>query len=272
MDARQKSLKTFFNPRYGAALEELDYLPVSVNLMCNVQRHKEQYHGLVLGGGLFAQAAGLFSIHQLLGAKEKNLDKQVFYDRFRRLSFMDHFFAAPACAEEFKKISYKEIGDFVGTPFKARLVGADGRARICFEREGSLRMRDKRVPFKLAKLASPDGESGLKVCYHLKNLSGEFLNFTFGVEFNFSIGQKSPPKIFSEKKSTRWVFEDSWRGIEIRLEADTLMDLVTIPIETVSGSEGGLERTYQGLGILLQKGLRLGPRQTRQFVVNLQVG
>ncbi|MBI3315549.1 MAG: DUF1925 domain-containing protein, partial [Candidatus Omnitrophica bacterium] len=103
----QKNLETFFNPKYGGAIEEMDYLPRSVNLMCNLQRRREVYHETVLRAP--EPAAGAhepLSIHQILGSKEEDLEKHLHYDICRRLSLLDHLFLEEIDLKQFSDSKY----------------------------------------------------------------------------------------------------------------------------------------------------------------------
>ena len=97
------------------------------------------------------------------------------------------------------------------------------------------------------------------------------MNCAFGIEFNFSIGETNAIKGLSEKNVREWIFSDSWRGIWIEIRSKEPMDLITAPVETVSESESGLEKTYQELGVLLQKSVSLRPDQTLEEVLEIKV-
>ncbi|MBI4353446.1 MAG: DUF1926 domain-containing protein [Candidatus Omnitrophica bacterium] len=266
----QKDTAAFFNPRYGAALEEWDYLPLSVNLMCNLRRHREVYHETVLAKTAPPKEGRALSIHEMLGSKEENLEKHLHYDVVRRLSFLDHFFEEPVGLENFYKSLYDESGDFLEGPYQKK-PGAAGRRELCFERKGFVSLHRKKHPLRLTKRVLPKGSAGLKVRYDLKNESRVPLDFVFGVEFNFSIGTDHPAAGLAQNGVKQWVFHDTWRGLRIRLRSKEAVDLLAVPVETVSESESGLERTYQELGVLLQRSFSLKPGQVKSNTFELEV-
>ncbi len=270
-EMRQKKLVTFFNPKYGAALEELDFIPKSVNLMCNLQRHKESYHEAVLKKVSTAAEGQPLSIHEVLGTKEKGLDKYLYYDPVRRLSLMDHFFEKEISLDDFSKSAYNEIGNFLGTPYGARRKIEKGVKEFCFERKGGLRLEGRPRALSLVKTVRPLGDSALRIRYSLTNNSSEDLGFVFCVEFYFSIGGTFAMKGLSEKGVREWVFNDSWRGIAITLRSDLEAALLATPVETVSESESGLERTYQELAVLLQRPFHLKPKEMKEQILELGV-
>jgi alpha-amylase len=269
---RQKELVSFFNPGYGAALEELDTLPKSVNLMCNLQRHKEAYHDAVLKKvSATTGASEPLSIHQMLGAKEKDLDQYLHYDPFRRLSFMDHFFEKEISLDDFSKSSYSEAGNFIGAPYVLKGKLSKNSAVCVFEKKGRITLGGRSHSLTLTKTVAPAGEASIQVAYDLKNESAQPVDFIFGVEFNFSIGETFAVKGVAERNIKEWIFNDSWRGIVIKLGSDQAATFLAAPVETVSESESGLEKTYQELGVLLQKDFYLKPGDAGRQVFILSV-
>ena len=117
----------------------------------------------------------------------------------------------------------------------------------------------------------PKGGSRIQVNYELKNTGTRELRFVFGVEFNFLIGEPYAVKGLQEKNVKQWIFNDSWRDLRIELAAPHGVDLLAAPVETISESELGLEKTYQELGVLLQKDFCLRPKETKEHVLELQL-
>lgn len=278
---RQKKISSYFNPRYGGALEELDFIPKSVNLTCTLRRIREPYHETVLSvsgkenlpaGKVGATQGKPLSIHQMLGAKESHLGDHLFYDTYRRLSLLDHFFGAEIALEQFLKSSYSEAGDFVDTTFKASVHRKNGAGTLALARKGSVLLKGKKRPVALVKTVTPKGDDALSVSYTLRNDSFVTLDLFWGVEFNFSIGDSYAAKGISEKNVKEWVFNDQWRGIKIRIRAtdDESWQLLTAPIETVSESEAGLEKTFQQLGALFQRRVSLKPKESKEYRLEIQ--
>ncbi len=267
---RQKKLVTFFNPHYGAALEELDSLPKPVNLMCNLQRHKEVYHDAVLEKVAGAESKP-FSIHEMLGSKEKDLDKNLYYDTARRLSFLDHFFEEEIGLKDFHRSTYAECGDFIGKTYRAVASRVGGLERLTFERKGSLELNRKKFSIILKKTVEPVADARLKVRYEFKNPGPEEVRFVFGVEFNFSIGDPYAMKGISKNNVREWIFNDTWRGLRIRLSSSSEMNFLATPIETVSESESGLEKTYQELAVLLERQFWIKSKAAGEIAFELEV-
>jgi hypothetical protein len=131
-------------------------------------------------------------------------------------------------------------------------------------------LNGQKHPVEVEKTVSAARADSLSVVYRIKNTGRTALSFVCGVEFNFSVGQTGPAEV-SEARVTRHVFHDSWRGIDIELGVSPEASLVTAPVETVSESESGMERTYQGLAVLLQRPLTLAAGASAETAFDLTV-
>ena len=58
-----------------------------------------------------------------------------------------------------------------------------------------------------------------------------------------------------------------WIGVSVATTVSEPAGLCWAPVETVSNSEAGFERVYQGSGLLLSWPLTLGPGESRRFAV-----
>ena len=265
---RQKNIVSYFNARYGGALEELDYLPRPANLVCTLQRRPETYHSLVLREAAPPADGAEVSLHEMLGSKENNLQESLQYDPFRRLCFLDHFFEKELSRAEFHESRYEDRADFTASEYRARREGSG----VCFERMGILRLGEKYRLLRLQKRVTAEGDSRLQVRYTFHNPGETPLSFVFAPEFNFSIGAPEAAEAIEVAAVKRWVFKDNWRGIEVRLDSQAPCRLIATPVETVSGSESGLERTYQQLAVLFQKALTVPAGEFETMTFGLEAG
>jgi alpha-amylase len=65
---------------------------------------------------------------------------------------------------------------------------------------------------------------------------------------------------------------DEWLGAEIALSFTAPAEVAWAPVETVSLSESGFERIYQGSALLVVWPLRLRPGETWDVSLRLRVG
>ncbi len=267
---RQGRIASYFNPGYGAALEELDFLPKNANLLCTLQRRPEPYHRFVMNGGK-GKAGAALAIHQMLGVKEKGLERKLCYDSFRKLSFLDHFFPEETSREDFELCRYEEAGDFTEGTYKAHLEKTAAGETLHFERSGIVLSKRKKVPVRVQKSLTALGEEGFRVDYRITNEGSQPLSSAFGVEFNFSIGEETLEGGISEKNVRERVFRDSWRGVEILVSSEPAVSMIAVPIETVSESEGGIEGNYQQTAALFQRPLSLAPGESALHSFHVKV-
>jgi len=251
-------LVALVSPAHGGHLYELDVRAICHNLLATLTRREEAYHVKVRAGES-ASGGEVASIHDLVVFKQAGLDQRLHYDRHRRKSLLDHFFATDATLASVAVGDYQELGDFVAAPFEARLRRNPHRMQLQLTREGRLGERTVRITKGLTLEA---GQQTLEIAYLLEGLPpGEPVHF--GVEFNFaglpagiddryfhdtrgrSLGHLGTQLDLATIDSIG--LSDEWLGIDVELRSDRPMHLWTYPIETVSQSEAGFELVHQSV-------------------------
>lgn len=263
--ARMPKQTGYFNPGSGGALEELDFLPKSVNILCSLRRRQEPYHEFIMPG--LPGTGKLSAIHRILGVRQKGLRKKLHYDQFDKLSFMDHFFANEIGWNEFYTSRYRESGDFVGRPYQWT---ADG-PNLILEREAFVDLRGDKRRFWVRKIFSSDRPGVLTAEYSVTNLSGGLVEAAMGTEFNFSIEDRSVLEGCSREAVREIQFQDSWHSLSVKLKTDRPTGVLVYPVQTVSESEEGMGLTLQGVSVLLQNPLRLDPDESWKQKIELFV-
>ncbi len=270
-------MNCYFCPSYGGCLFELDYRPKSFNLLNGLARREEIYHKKIRAGAEKTVNVGVPSIHDLERAKEPGLEEHLNYDWHRRLSFQDHFMPSDTRLDEFMKVRYREIGDFVTEPYSAMVKKSGSEVELKLKRKGNVFIGKRVLPIEILKIISiMKGQSLINVKYEIVNQSQEVLDVVFGVEFNFSMLAGSAPdryfvfpgkNVSDVKMASIGEIEncsalniiDGWKGFSVSLESAGLDRLWRFPIETVSQSEEGYERTYQSSLILPNKEIIIKP-------------
>jgi alpha-amylase len=113
----------------------------------------------------------------------------------------------------------------------------------------------------------PKGKSEFKIDYTLRLVSGEPLSVRFGVEFAYGLLAGDAPdryyyfdglslddqrlRSMGEVRSSMVGLKDEWLRIHARLEASEPATVLRYPIETISLSEDGFERVYQGSVVVM---------------------
>lgn len=274
----------YIAPSKGGHIFELDYKPGDFNLLDTLSRRKEAYHKDLFKAK--EDSAGQHaSIHDLARQFDDGIKKDLVYDRYRRLSLVDHFLGNDTGPEEFRKNNYVEGGDFIEKEYIDALEMTDSRITVKLERTADV-FRSK---FNLLKTVTVrKNERVIDLDYKITNLSKNTVEVRFGVEFNFGmLGGDSPERFYyspgRDLKDTRMVSTgeekgvkvfgiiDKWLKLDINLEASEEFDLWRFPIETISQSIGRLEKVYQSSAVLLSWKLSLQPGAEKTVKIKKKV-
>ncbi|MCU0960134.1 MAG: DUF1926 domain-containing protein [Pirellulaceae bacterium] len=245
-------------PAAGGELYELDVRSICHNLLATLARRPEAYHRKVQDGG-HARDADVASIHDRIVCKQAGLDQRLHYDRHARHSLIDHFYTLETTLAAVRSGQAEPQGDFVGSPYEARVRRNPHRMQILLTRDGYV----QGLPVKLTKgLTAEAGSSRLEIAYLLEGLPRE-QPLHFGVEFNFAgLPAHAPDRYFYVQDDrqlgqlqteldledlTELCLADRWLGVDLRLTADQPTRWWTYPVETVSNSEGGFELVHQSV-------------------------
>jgi alpha-amylase len=283
-------LNAFWGPSYGGGLLELDYRPATYNLLNIMRRRHEGYHAdlrnaaarnriitPMSGGPGESEPPGSAYVR----AKEPGLEKRLDYDWHRRASFLDHFLASSTTLDEFHHAQYAEQGDFVNQPYQIGPLYTDGiTATVSLSREGHVWIGDIHRPVRIQKTFSLTfGDPTLHVHYTLTQQSDVPIDLRFGIEtvVGFDGGQDLKYSSLRINGNGQRLPLNALREFEgvTRHSADTNLHNLTLitalsrpaflwqfPLETITLSEGGFERGYQGTVFLHWWQFRLAPGET----------
>lgn len=198
---------------------------------------------------------------------------------------VDHFLPEGATAEGLRHVTYEERGNFVDQPYAWEIDEGSAGVSVRLWREGTLRQEDRQTPVRVEKrLEVSPGVEALTVRYTVTNLGEDAALGTFAPEWNLNLlGGGGNPSAFlhirgeSEERVRldsagemsgveRLSMGNEHLGIRMDLRLGEKAALWWYPIETVSNSEGGVERTYQGTCLItpirfsLEPGARLEMR------------
>lgn len=299
----------YFDPADGAALFEWDFRPRAFNLLNVLTRRPEAYHEGLLEKA--AEQAALIKeekeeaenpeadpqgrdrlLKVISSHKEAGLANLLYYDAYRRASFLDHFLGAETDLEDFYRSDYDEAGDFIGQPYEFKLdQNKKGtKVRLLFRREGQVRDGTELKPVRVEKyFVFEAGSNTFEVTYTVTNLhSNLLLNTIFGFETNYglnsghaddsfyTINHTRPENAYLDSKEESaevqtLSLENGWFKLRVSLDFDRLATLWRLPIETVQNSEGGFERVYQASCLLPHWSLSLDPQQSWQTTIKFKL-
>jgi alpha-amylase len=280
-------LNLYFAPASGGSLFELDYRPKNFNLINTLARREEVYHQKIKQQAqkpVAESTTGATTIHEIVRVKEAGLEKALAYDWHRRISLLDHFLAADTDLDKFSQVNYRELGDFILEPYEFMPKRRGNEITLVLRRDGKVESQALRVEKRISLYAR---QSIINVEYTLTNLSSDQLSLWFGSEFNFSLlaGHAADRYYLVEdcemedrSLASRGILEkiktmkmvDEWKGFSVSLGLEKVCDFWRFPIETVSQSESGFEKTYQGSVLFPNWKFDLKPGEEWGVKINLR--
>jgi len=258
-------LGIFISPEAGGSVQEIDFRPREINLSDTLTRWEEGYHfkliEAVAGGKVETEETA--SIHDMVRVKEEGLEKFLKYDRVKRASFVDRFIGASETFEGYFDNVYNDLGDFSDNAYDV----VSPRGPVVLSRDGSV----GEASVTVRKEITPIGRNSFAVDYTIRHSGGELpVGLRFGVEMNMllpccdgpacfyqaspeaamaggAIGLSSAGEAASLEKIS---LVDTYTGVIVTIEPDRPVTLWRHPIHTVSLSEGGFEKIFQGSCLL----------------------
>ena len=254
--------QALLKPSDGGTLAALDFRPAAATLINSMQRRQEAYHSRLREASV-PVTAGVTSIHEQTRVKEPGLEKYLRYDRWARHAFRILFFQPSRTQGEYESLQLQEDAGFAGGEYTVR-SSAPHEAE--FFRDAILPTKDGDVLLSLTKRFSfgpaPRGceiacEIGLKLKQTLDRpviLGVEsVINLLAPTEGDRFFETPTGPhnlRFSGELPGPILHMEDGWQHMRVTLHAPGIENYWVAPIETVSESEEGFERVYQGSQIL----------------------
>lgn len=244
-----ETLGILASPKYGGSLVELDYKPKSVNLFDNLARRQERYHVEVHDKNKRNSSRRLRSIHSQMAAKEKGLRDLLVFENGPRFSFLDHILKENAMPSDIQSKKNVELCPPYGS-YIAKTEESAESANIDFTRTCKL-PGDEIVLRKRYEMRK--NSSDIEVSWSIA-CSGE-QSYVFSPEINLSsLGDQnfaeknSEPVVLKQKRHLELLYPEI--GARVDFDFGLPVDVWQFPINTVSKSESGYERTLQCVSIM----------------------
>jgi len=275
------------DPDEGGGIGAWDLRASRVALASVLRRRPEAYHGH-LRAMEEAQARGeegrgktATSIHDQLLAKEQGLSALLIYDRDERRSGLVRLLpkdSAAAGPADFAALRPCDLAPSAGDAWTMELVDDTTVALLRRERDVELR--------KTISLGGGRLDPRLEMEIVVGNSSGEDIDCQLVLEFNVNLmgGGGNPQAYYrwpgSEARhdasgdldpGIELTFGNEYNGVDIVALPDPPARQTWYPVETVSNSEAGFERVYQGSCLLFRWPLLLAPAEQTTFRVRFAV-
>ncbi len=264
-----ESQNLYFMPQCGGTIFEWDIKKANTNILNTLSRKKEAYHRklveFIARGPL--NPGAVKTIHDLVEVKEENLDHYLNYDWYRKVSLIDHFIHPDTSYENFSKCKYGEQGDFVFGIYDFQ----EHNNSFKLARNGVVWAGDRQYKIRIEKEVKLSVAPEAEITYTVINNDTDTVSLNFVPELNFSfLGSRTEDTMNKTVKEWVRVDEPQKLKVEVKFENDT--QLWVFPVETVSLSEAGFERTYQGTTVAPLWKLELKPGQKQKLHITIQIG
>ncbi|MDX2129133.1 MAG: alpha-amylase/4-alpha-glucanotransferase domain-containing protein [Chloroherpetonaceae bacterium] len=263
---KNSELGIYIKPKEGGMITELDYKPASKNLLDIVSRREEGYHERLKRTAPQSGAAG--AMHESVMVKELGLESHLNYDWYRHGNLVDHFVPHNTTAEEFYRGTFRELGDFVHGAYEVKTSGTKQKQVAILTRKGHVHLGGKDFSVEVEKIITVlKGKPEYTVDYSLRMLNDSKATVRFAVEncygllagnapdryyyFDNQILEENRLVSIGEVRSPMVGLKDEWLKINAKLESNYEATVIRFPIETISLSEGGFEKVYQGSVVMM---------------------
>jgi alpha-amylase len=266
----------------GAGIGGWDIRAVRHALLAVLRRRPEAYHqtlrdhearemdGTPAGDGAPSAPA---SIHDIVTTKEPGLADQLHYDPYERRSGLVRLLGPDTDPETWATGRAVELGDAVDGAFEIETLAP---GRLVATRSGFLATPEGPAPLRIVKELLLGGERRsptLALTVTVENRSDRAIEARLGLEWTITmLGGGGNPSAWWDIGGARTGHDtrgtasgvtdfeqgNDYVGVAVASTLSRPADAWWAPVETVSNSESGFERVYQGSGLLVSWPIALG--------------
>lgn len=266
------SFAALVKPNDGATVAAIDFRPTAVVLINSLQRRLEAYHARLADAGT-GGTGGVASIHDQVRVKEPGLEHHLRYDRWPRHAFRLLLFPKSKTHVDYEAIRLEESAAFAGGMY---LVDKSSGGKLSFHLQAPAGLPGIEEAESLLAVTKEftftSTATGFRVrcAVQIRRVpvsSSTPLQFLAGLESVINLLAPNEPDRFFEvtggngtvRHSLNWSGEaaspnlraaDEWQNVAVSIVAPGAASYWIAPIDTVSESEEGFERVYQGSQIL----------------------
>jgi alpha-amylase len=259
--------QVLLKPGDGGTIAALDFRPAAATLVNSILRRPEAYHTRLREAAGKPATGTVASIHEQTRVKEPGLERFLRYDRWPRHAFRVLIFDPARTHADYETLELREDPGFAGGAFTVK-SSAPHEAELFRSDSLTLPGKNESATSKLLLLKQYSFSPALNAFEAACEITLKFKEvlekpLAVGIESVINLLAPTEPDRFFEtplgKKNLRFSgsmpgpilrMEDGWQRVRVSLHAPLVEEFWVSPIETVSESEEGFERVYQGSQIL----------------------
>jgi hypothetical protein len=260
-------MSALVRPAAGGTIEALDFRPCAMTLINSLQRRPEAYHDRLREAGR-DEPGRVASIHDNVRSREEGLERFLQYDRWPRNAFRVLLFSPARSHEDYAAVRLDENSDLAGGDYAVRAVGANHLELSSETDLGGPDTSSNRICCLKRYSFAHDGDGFSVSCtLEVNASSSQPVPASIGLELVLNLLAPTEPDRYFEfqgqKHPLRWAAAvpigqngaslrvvDEWQNVAATIDAPSAGQFWIAPIETVSESELGFERVYQGSQIM----------------------
>ncbi|HLE42875.1 MAG TPA: alpha-amylase/4-alpha-glucanotransferase domain-containing protein [Methylomirabilota bacterium] len=260
---RSERLAVLLRPAAGGTVTELAYRPLAFDLADVLTRRRELSH-LRIAEAERASAEGhaMRTIHETWSVKEAGLGQLLGYDAHRRACLQDYLLEPDGPADPARA--------WIAFPAHRCVAAVDAAAeRVAVTLRAAALVHDTRVELTKVLDVARRG-AGLGVRYAVR--AERAIAARLAVRWNLTLSGPGLERYYrgedgeiglleaaGEREGERVALVDDWLGLTATLTWSPRARILWTPVYTVSLSETGLERVWQGVELTVVWPLELGP-------------
>ena len=257
--------QALLKPSDGGTLAVLDFRPTESTLINSIWRRPEPYHARLKDPN-YRPATSTAAAYEQTKVKESGLDRFLRYDHWARHAFRLFLFDPSRTHADYEALELHEGAEIAGGEFRVERSASNGTELtqdVIFTPAENERVSAKLTVTKRFSFGPAPHGCEVACEVHLKFSVPPQKPLAVGLESVLNLLAPTEADRFFEtpegKQNLRFSgvvagpalrMEDGWQRLRIALQAAAAKEFWIAPIETVSESEEGFERVYQGSQIL----------------------
>lgn len=265
-------------PAHGGAISEFGSYDKGINVFNVVARRYEAYHDTLLSMQHEVMASNeIKSIHDMVVVKELGLKRYLVYDDDRRYSFKDYVFTGEPTPEDFmfNRVSRSNSAE---KNYNYSVTSSNDSCSIALD--SGITSFNRHLDIK-KEFVRQNGKNNIMANYQINAEKDS----QFAVEINVNLlaahednryydaDGLTPETRFLDSigliaNATKISLVDDYNKLRVDCSTDKACRLIRYPIFTVSQSDSGFEKNYQGSCLIFIYNLKSG---NNQFSIDIEI-